>query len=219
MKSDEVAKDKDAHRKHFLHEAGHAIALYSLAVPPLCVSVEILEDPRATHGTVTPSPNAEISLPEFAFFKMCGPASHLFLAGCQFDTEVNMFRSDFTSVLKQFPSLRFSDAQIGRTLVACRTLMEKYCRRWAEDHREPILKLGEALQLANVRQRYYELKESTLGAALVAAGSGIQSNAAELRAAIRSAFEASWRSAAVFSPEPWLEYYLGCVRAGEQGLL
>ena len=69
MKSDEVAKDKDAHRKHFLHEAGHAIALYSLAVPPLCVSVEILEDPRATHGTVTPSPNAEISLHGICFLQ------------------------------------------------------------------------------------------------------------------------------------------------------
>lgn len=170
MNSDEVAKGKDAHRKHFLHEAGHAIAFDSLGVPPLCVSVEILEDPGSTHGTVKPSPNAVMSPPEFAFVKMCGPASHLFLAGYQFDTEVNMFRSDFTSVLKQFPLLRSSDAQIGQTLVACRTFMENYCRRWTEEHREPILKLGDALQSANVRQRYYELKESALSAALVAAG-------------------------------------------------
>jgi hypothetical protein len=81
MNSDEIAKDEDVHRKHFLHEAGHAIALHSLAIPPLCMSLEISEDPRATHGTVKPPPNVAISLPEFIFFKMCGPASHLFLAG------------------------------------------------------------------------------------------------------------------------------------------
>lgn len=219
MNSDEIRKDGDAHRKYFLHEAGHAIALHSLAVPPSLMVLEILEDPSETHGIVMPSTAAEMSLAELAFFKMCGPAAHLFLGGHRFDTEFNIFRSDFTSVLKQFSQLRSSDAQIGQTLAACRKFMETYCRKWTEEHKEPISTLGAALQAANVSQQRYELKESALSTALEAAGRTIQTNAVELRLAIQSAFEDSWESSKVFWTEPWLEYYVRCVRAGEQGLL
>lgn len=97
--------------------------------------------------------------------------------------------------------------------------MEKYCRSWTEEHSEAIVKLGDALRSSNVRQRYYELKESALSAALVAAEGGIRTNPAELREALQSAFQESWTSAALFSPEPWLKYYVGCVRASEQNLL
>ena len=121
-------------------------------------------------GVVTPPKERELSFPGFVFFKMCGPASHLFLGGCQFETEMNIFRTDFTSILKQFPLLRSSDEQIGRTLVACRMFLEKYCRELVEIQKEPIFRLGAALQAAAVGPRRYELKEAGLQAALVAAG-------------------------------------------------
>jgi hypothetical protein len=202
--------------KYFLHEAGHALALQSLGILPICMSIEIPESPSLTHGVVTPPKEQELSLPEFVFFKMCGPASHLFLGGCQFETEVNIFRTDFSSVLKQFPQLRSSDEDIGRTLMACRIFLEKYCREWVEIHKEPISRLGAALQAAVVGPRRHELKEAGLQAALVAAGVRTQASLTALQTEIHSAFAAAWESAKIFVPAPWIVHYIGCVRADEQ---
>jgi hypothetical protein len=35
--------------KHFFHEAAHALALYSLGVTPVSMSVTMADDPRMTH--------------------------------------------------------------------------------------------------------------------------------------------------------------------------
>jgi hypothetical protein len=196
--------------KHFLHEAAHALALYSFGIMPARLTLEVGDDPRDTNGGVLPHPKADLSIAEYVFFKMCGPAAHIYLGDTDFESDRNIFTNDFASVLRYFPSLMAGKESICTTLLACKRFMDDHCRAWVEQHRLNISALAEALQSSPIREGRYLLEGEALKYALDSCGFEDTADIAEHKAQVDQTFQAVWNSMRAFDTRnapDWVKYY------------
>jgi hypothetical protein len=196
--------------KHFFHEAAHALALYSLGTTPVSMSVTMADDPRMTHGSVMPPKTENLFLWEHAFFKMSGPAAHIYLGNSNFETDRNMFLSDFTSILRNFPSLATNRDQAAQTLMVCRRFLEEDCRNWVEQQHSSIAGLAVALNSSQAGENCYELKGQALQDALASSGDISTIQATEHRTQIEKSFLALRGSMPPFDPltaPDWVKFY------------
>jgi hypothetical protein len=197
-------------RKYFLHEAAHAIALYSLGAIPVSMSVTVDADPRLTHGSVMPPAKFSLSLPEYVFVKMSGPASHIYLGTADFEMDRNNFQSDFASVLRSFPSLATTRDQAGQTLTVCKQFLETDCRSWVEANHSLIDGLAVKLKSAPNGSRY-ELEGLALRNAIASCANEKISEAVEHRDRINKSFLQRWNSAPPFdaaNAPDWIKLYV-----------
>ena len=205
-------ENQDTLGKDFIHEAGHALAFDLLGTPLELVSVTTFDDPIHNHGlTKLANGGADLPLPEFAFAKMTGPASHLFIGGYQFEDERNKFASDFV-VVRKFPSVDPGTKTF--TLIVLRAFLEGFCKEWVIKRNESLLFFATELQSSHAGNGYFELRDDALQTALQKAR-GSNSNAAsdEVKAEIGKQFLATWedtvqRTQRMSDVPVWIEEYL-----------
>jgi hypothetical protein len=196
--------------KHFFHEAAHALALYSLGVTPVSMSVTTADDRRMTHGSVMPPETENLLLWEHAFFKMSGPAAHIYLGNSDFETDRNMFVSDFTSILRNFPSLATNRDQAAQTLMVCKRFLEEDCRNWVERQHSSISGLALALESSLAGENRYELKGQALQNALDLHVDISTIQASKYRTQLEKSFLALSGSMPRFNPltaPDWVKFY------------
>jgi len=157
-----------------------------------------------------PPETESFSLWEYAFYKMSGPAAHIYLGNSDFKTDRNMFVSDFTSILRNFPLLATNRDQAAQTLIVCRRFLEEDCRNWVEQQYCSISGLASALKFSLAGENRYELKGQTLQDALDSSEDIRTIQAKKHRTQIEKSFLALWRPIPAFNPvraPDWVKFY------------